>query len=474
MDMAIPQELQDKWGLPLVEHCVGTPVLLTGIDVFIDFPWDRCSNSFKNGQNISLEVTRAAKNLKKKPALLLSKTSELQHFETEEWFVSVIPFNQCINRHLSRDGAFGYLWAPSIKGSAAFLAVHAPDQVRLLVGSFISTDEVTKYVKADGKRLEAVLELLRDDAGFVVSAELALLLRGLSRKPASSVAGADGHEAADAPTAEVVEALTDLANIDSEVALALVDALQKITDREDRLKALRALTETSDGISDAGSVFGERLPERIKRARDIADRYDELVRTEGETALQEFIQEHPWLIGLEYEKVRPKQPLVRGAADFVLQRYDGRHDILELKSPQDPIIKAAERQDGKPASPHEVTLSPALAQAIAQSHEYRHQLTDSAPSMESEYGLKGTRYPRIIIVIGRSSVLNEKAKLILEQLGLTLHRVEIIPFDHLGNRAKVLLRNIEQNVEAAPEPAPSEAFSAVEPAATSDYQTEVS
>lgn len=70
----------------------------------------------------------------------------------------------------------------------------------------------------------------------------------------------------------------------------------------------------------------------------MADEYSALVQKpdSGETALQEFIEKNPWLLGLDYVKARPRKPLPRGAMDFILERYDGLQDFLELKSPQDP------------------------------------------------------------------------------------------------------------------------------------------
>jgi hypothetical protein len=35
--------------------------------------------------------------------------------------------------------------------------------------------------------------------------------------------------------------------------------------------------------------------------------------------------------------------------DFILERYDGFHDLLELKGRQDPIIIAPDEVDGPPA-----------------------------------------------------------------------------------------------------------------------------
>lgn len=205
-------------------------------------------------------------------------------------------------------------------------------------------------------------------------------------------------------------------------------------------------THSRDGLAETGRVFGNRIADRLESARQEAKEYSRLIRdtSSTETDLQRFIQEHPWLIGLEYANVRPKQPVLRGEMDFFLERFDGFHDILELKDPQDPIIKAADAVNARPPPPHDSTLSPALAQALAQSHGYREQLTMGEHSMERLYGLKRTRNPRILILIGKASSLTPDRRSILEQLNLSLHRVEIIPYDLLGERARTILANVDK------------------------------
>ena len=64
--------------------------------------------------------------------------------------------------------------------------------------------------------------------------------------------------------------------------------------------------------------------------------------------------------------------------------------------------------------------------------------------MEHLYGLKRTRNPRILILIGKASSLTPDRGCILEQLNLSLHRVEIIPYDLLAERARTILANVDK------------------------------
>ncbi len=101
-----------------------------------------------------------------------------------------------------------------------------------------------------------------------------------------------------------------------------------------------------------------------------------------------------------------------------------------------------------PPSPSNLTLSRGLADAIAQVHTYKETLTTSAHSLEIEYGIRNTQFPRLIIVAGRSSALDDRRRRILRQLNLSLRRVDIVPYDVLGRRAENLLTDIERHLQA--------------------------
>jgi hypothetical protein len=60
-----------------------------------------------------------------------------------------------------------------------------------------------------------------------------------------------------------------------------------------------------------------------------------------------------------------------------------------------------------------------------------------------QFGLEDTRQPRILILIGRAKDLSVAAGEVLRELNLSLHRVEIIPYDQLGRRTAGLLDNLQ-------------------------------
>ena len=161
--------------------------------------------------------------------------------------------------------------------------------------------------------------------------------------------------------------------------------------------------------------------------------------------LQKFLEINPWIVGLPYVGARARVEIPRGEIDFVLDRYDGFFDIVELKGPEDLIVvERNEASADRPPSASAYTLGPALAKALAQAHHYRAILEQSAELLHQQYGLTDSRQPRILILLGKSTDLSESGREILRQLNLTLHRVEVIPYDLLGHRTAGLLDNIEK------------------------------
>jgi hypothetical protein len=211
---------------------------------------------------------------------------------------------------------------------------------------------------------------------------------------------------------------------------------------------LWALTDDDEGRVIAGQLLSARVAERLSDAREAADAFDNLLRTSGETDIQHFLEAHPWLLGLDYARVRARQPIVRGAVDFLLERFDGFHDLLELKSPNDLLFEAVGGAKADIRSPSAFRLSKPLSLALAQVHTYRDILSHET-THEEMYGLRNTRDPRITILIGRASELTDQEERILHELNCSLHRVEVVPFDVLARRARAVLDNVARYLVAA-------------------------
>jgi hypothetical protein len=117
--------------------------------------------------------------------------------------------------------------------------------------------------------------------------------------------------------------------------------------------------------------------------------------------------------------------------DFLLERFDGFHDLLEVKSPDDLLFEAVGGRKADIRSPSAFRLSKALSLALAQVHAYRDILSHET-THEELYGLRNTRDPRITILIGRASELTDQEERVRHELNCSLHRVEVVPFDVLA------------------------------------------
>jgi hypothetical protein len=240
--------------------------------------------------------------------------------------------------------------------------------------------------------------------------------------------------------AGAIQALEEISDVEWR---AFLDALPRITQRDQREAILNAMMDDREGRQSAIQNLSEQVPERIADLERAADEFNTLVRNgPSETALHDYLKSNPWLLGMDYVKVRQKVSVPRGELDFVVDRYDGFFDVLELKGSQDDIVSAPDGIGGVPPPPSEYRLSRGLGAALAQVHFYREVLVASHDVTTDFYGLSPTRSPRFIIVIGRVENLSQGRRMVLEQLNQTLHRVEVIPYDLVARRAKALITNL--------------------------------
>jgi hypothetical protein len=421
----VPLDLD--WSRPL-HYRRGAPERLDGIDVYYDFAWkDHFPDGraqFRHGQALARFVRKTCPP-GKTPALLLTED------ENEDEGFRETPLHRVCILHLpsyraaEADPCLAYLAAKLGDGITRIgpLNPGVADRAaagRTMLESEIDLEQIADWVGDNPERRQQLQELSGGDGGANVG--------------------------------DVLDALHALEeNLDPASVAAIGALFGPDADRERRLDLLRSITADPSGRYLTGEVMLERVPQRIAEARKAMTAYEALLDDpdSGETDLQKFIEQNLWLLGLEYVKARPRHPIVRGTADFILERADGFHDLLELKDPQDPIVAAADDSDGKPPPAHVYSLSPALANGLAQAHVYRDTLTSDDRANERNYGLSDTRDPRLFVVVGLARSLPEHRLRVLRELNKSLHRVEIVPYDVLGERAQSVLRNVEKYLSIA-------------------------
>jgi hypothetical protein len=415
------------WNLPL-RHRRGAPTNLLGIDVFFDFNWSDLvghpQTQFQNGQCLARRIGRECPD-DKEPALLLTSQDDAEEvsFESSRFFVMVINLQRYL-KAADGDAAVSYLaqkFGPGVTriGQLAEPTGLSPEESRAFFDRQLTADRIATWATGNADRLEQLREIVGEQP--------------VTGKPNSAL--------------EAITALEALDALDEEVVSALVALLGPKMDRDLRLALLRTLTDNSAGRRDAGEIMGQRAAERMQDARRATAEFSDLLADldSNETDLQEFIEANIWVLGLDYVQMRPKYALPRGVMDFILERYDGFHDLLELKDPQDSIIEAPEENPPPPANKYK--LSTALAKALAQTHIYRHTLTEHGPTTEELFGLPQSRDPRVVIVIGKAATLPDHRAGVLRELNKSLHRVEIVPYDILAKRANAILDSVEKYLQ---------------------------
>lgn len=426
------------WDRPL-KFRRGARERLRGIELYYDLEWsehfpDRRAQ-FRGGKNLADLVIRDCPD-GKRPALLLTDRDDVQQGgrKTDHHHLVVINLPQYVASADDPGTAQAYL--ASLLGSGITLAKRFSE---------LTEDEAEEAALWLDEHLDEAA-LLRWAGDNEERTEL------LRRVAAARPQGEDDVGDQPGNVQRVLAALETLETIEPEVAETIAAIAAADGDGQGRIELLWALTDDDEGRAIAGQLLSARVAERLTDAREAADAFDKLLRTSGETEIQRFLEAHPWLLGLDYARVRPRQPVVRGGVDFLLERFDGFHDLLELKSPNDLLFEAVGGRKADIRSPSAFRLSKALSLALAQVHAYRDILRHEK-THEELYGLRDTRDARITILIGRASELTDQEERVLHELNCSLHRVEVVPFDVLARRARAVLDNVERYLVAADEQA---------------------
>ncbi|RON67550.1 hypothetical protein BK675_15990 [Pseudomonas fluorescens] len=193
--------------------------------------------------------------------------------------------------------------------------------------------------------------------------------------------------------------------------------------------------------------MGNRIADRIQDIRDSLRLYEALIGnpTTTETDAHEYIIENPWLLGLDYVNARHEIQISRGRVDFLLEKYDGSHDIMELKSPNHRTIISG-TEGVAAASPTQYRLSLELSNAIAQINRYLFVLDRDCLYLSGELGIQNAKQPKAYILIGKSSDCSVSELETLKQINKSLHRIEIIPYDELVLKCDAMLSYLERTI----------------------------
>lgn len=402
--------------------------------MFHDFKWvdvfpDERTH-FRHGQKLAEGVQRRCPE-GLVAALLLTRRTDVEQglVTTPTHFLYVLNIDEWLSAE--DDFALAYL--------ATHLAVEPENLGRFANLSLIGDPAAVAQFLEQELSVDLVAEWLRQDDGRL-------------ERLASIV---DFRAAAPTDVQQALDAISAIGDLDRPQLKQLVDFVTRLTDPEQRADLIRGATADQLGRETAAVVLHERVAERVADARRHLNAYRSLLNNPGasETDMQEFLATHPLLFGLEYASIRPQQPGPSGSMDFLLERFDGYNDVVELKGPNEHILRSSEQEPGAGVpTPHKYRLGKELAHALPQALAYRDRLSRHPSAAEEFHGIRNAREPRLLIVLGRQSDLAEHERLVLLELNRSLHRAAVLPYDVIAQRAEATLANITAHLGIDPGP----------------------
>lgn len=216
------------------------------------------------------------------------------------------------------------------------------------------------------------------------------------------------------------------------LTLALLDAavkgLEKSASRAD-LQALTNIfsTSTASVISDAATAAKRRAA------------VEEFERLLGENAnehqFQPWFQGNPWVLGSDCVRILDARRIdVSNIADLLVEGYDGRADVVELKRPGLGFWQSEKDHDNY--IPH-----PDLVAAIIQAQNYQFALEGEIDSTKTRERLGGIPIakPSSLLIHGRSHNWIDKQFEAQRLLNAGFTNLNVITYDQVLRRAKIVM-----------------------------------
>lgn len=192
--------------------------------------------------------------------------------------------------------------------------------------------------------------------------------------------------------------------------------------------------EKRELLAKAKSEDINHLYASVKHAKNIkaTDEFSVLLDDgKKELKLHSWVKDNTWVFGVEYIKFLDKSKIgIHSDSDFIVESLDGYADLIELKQSEFKLFNYDKDHDS-------YYQTSELSKAVGQSIKYLKVMEDSRLILKEEDGLNVLK-PRIKIVIGRSSEMDDKEKEALRLLNDSLHNIEIMTYDEIKTRAERL------------------------------------
>lgn len=209
---------------------------------------------------------------------------------------------------------------------------------------------------------------------------------------------------------------------------AAVKGLENNASRED-LEALTSIFATSptSTISDAAIAAKRRVA---------VEELERLLREDAnEHKFQPWFQENAWVLGSDCVRILDARRIdVRNIADLLVEGYDGRADVVELKRPGLRFWDSDKDHDNY--IPHSE-----LVAAVIQAQNYQFALEGEIDSLKTQKRLKGVPIakPSSLLIHGRSHDWNDEQFEAQRLLNAGFTNLNVITYDQVLRRAKIIL-----------------------------------
>ena len=217
--------------------------------------------------------------------------------------------------------------------------------------------------------------------------------------------------------------MDDISLDDFEVNLCCTDYITLLIDIIDLLNK-RSKDEVKSEILEAQKMKSEsdKLKLEIKKLESLVNDPDTQERD-----FQQFFEMNHWIFGVDYKGATPQEQISdQHIPDFLLEKYDGYYDILDLKLPIPELFKTV----GNKLHPrHE------LSEGCSQVEHYISYSIENIKTIEEEIKKKIYR-PQGILVIGRSNIY-EKDR--LRMFNDDHSKVKIMTYDDVIQKATNML-----------------------------------
>jgi Domain of unknown function (DUF4263) len=181
----------------------------------------------------------------------------------------------------------------------------------------------------------------------------------------------------------------------------------------------------------AKEVFAALSTRWLAVSTPVLKRYEALIieQPDNEQAFQRFLTEHSQLLDPMAVQVWP-QPNLFGSRfpDFVVRRADDSYVIVEIERPSKALVTAGGH------------LSAEVTHAEQQATDYRSYLIQHLASARVHF--PSFDDPECLVVTGLERSLDQRKKAVLRDANCHRHRLRIVGFDWLADRAHAVAANI--------------------------------